>query len=93
MTVPRFELTSQRQKFSRLPTEPPGSNVRAFLNDPNFFSKIKNIGAKKFEAYLVHSKDVTWASKLSTHARVSGSQKHVPARAGTPKNHQQTKIF
>ena len=24
MTAPRFELTSQRQKVSRLPTEPPG---------------------------------------------------------------------
>ena len=24
VTVPRFELTSQRQKVSRLPTEPPG---------------------------------------------------------------------
>ena len=25
MTAPRFELTSQRQKASRLPTEPPGA--------------------------------------------------------------------
>ena len=24
MTAPRFELTCQRQKISRLPTEPPG---------------------------------------------------------------------
>ena len=24
MTAPRFELTSERQKVSRLPTEPPG---------------------------------------------------------------------
>ena len=27
MTAPRFELTSQRQKVSRLPTEPPGRPV------------------------------------------------------------------
>ena len=27
MTTPRFELTSQRQKVSRLPTEPPGRSA------------------------------------------------------------------
>ena len=27
MTAPRFELTSQRQKVSRLPTEPPGRYI------------------------------------------------------------------
>ena len=28
VTAPRFELTSQRQKVSRLPTEPPGRPIR-----------------------------------------------------------------
>ena len=30
VTAPRFELTSQRQKVSRLPTEPPGRPVCKF---------------------------------------------------------------
>ena len=31
MTAPRFELMSQRQKFSRLPTKPPGLPVLVIL--------------------------------------------------------------
>ena len=31
VTAPGFELTFQRQKVSRLPTEPPGQNVVRFF--------------------------------------------------------------
>ena len=36
---------------------------------------------------LLILKDVTWASKLSTNARVSGHQRHVPARAKSVQYH------
>ena len=32
VTAPRFELTSQRQKVSRFPTEPPGRPARTFIH-------------------------------------------------------------
>ena len=33
VTTPRFELTSQRQNVSRLPTEPPGLSALYYSND------------------------------------------------------------
>ena len=55
--------------------------LRAVLNGPNFSSKLKKSATKSLKLNLFILKDVTWASKLSTLARVSGHQRHVPARA------------
>ena len=45
VAAPRFELTSQRQKVSRLPTEPPGRtaiHVMFFLCFSEDFGAIRN---------------------------------------------------
>ena len=50
MTAPRFKLTSQRQKVSRLPTEPPGRPVAQHVQ----FNLYKNLNASK---HSEHSPD------------------------------------
>ena len=45
MTAPGFELTSQRQKVSRLPTEPPGRPGKVRINS-HFLKSIPQSGGK-----------------------------------------------
>ena len=43
VTTPRFELTSQRQKVSRLPTEPPGGQASIIVGfSPKLYFKEKS---------------------------------------------------
>ena len=53
MTAPRFELTSQRQKVSRLPTEPPGRLVCEVVRVQK--SRLKVLVAVLLIIILVHS--------------------------------------
>ena len=51
MTTPRFELTSQRHKVSRLPTEPPG---RPVLNPISFLAPPPNPTKKVLVLIIVY---------------------------------------
>ena len=69
MTAPRFELTSQRQKVSRLPTEPPGRPAVVL------FAKLFSRGT----SYRITSSPVlgTWRNAIivyCTHGRCDGTR-------------------
>ena len=78
VTAPRFELTSQRQKVSRLPTEPPGrpsivnSNVPSNLPDGDIIIRLAwMVGAGAF--YSLFCQKLTTAtvvtSSMPSHTR------------------------
>ena len=52
VTAPRFELTLQRQKVSKLPTEPPGRLVQLFSFCSTVDKKVLNAGRKYYLIFL-----------------------------------------
>ena len=65
MTALRFELTSQRQKVSRLPTEPPGRPAATVIKTKRDKSQKKMIGER-----MLFKCDVLYFSCLLPQIRV-----------------------